>query len=171
MGRRGPPPQPTHLRVLRGNPGKRAINRREPSPSLATPVCPRWLRPEAKSAWRRMIPRLAGMRILTHVDQDALAAYCQIYARWKAAEEFIAQHGEVYPVRDEKGNVRRMKVYPQVSIAAGLLQMLRFYQQEFGMTPSSRSRVQEIPNLYMDPDEERFFGPKPIAPPRKSPGR
>jgi P27 family predicted phage terminase small subunit len=110
------------------------------------------------------------MRLLTHVDQDALAAYCQIYARWKAAEEFIQHHGEVYPVRDDRGNVRRMKIYPQVAIASSLLQMLRSYQQEFGMTPSARTRVQEIPNLHMDPDEERFFGPQPIGPPRKLPG-
>ena len=99
------------------------------------------------------------MRLLTHVDQDALAAYCQIYARWKAAEEFIQQHGEVYPVRDDQGNVRRMKVYPQVAIASSLLQMLRSYQQEFGMTPSARTRVHEITGFVRDPDDERFFGP------------
>ena len=167
MGRRGPPRQPTALRLLRGNPGKRRINAREPQLIAAAPACPRWLRPEAKNVWRRMIPRLADMRILTHVDQDALAAYCQIYARWKAAEEFIQQHGEVYPVRDEKGNVRRMKVYPQVSIAASLLQMLRSFMQEFGMTPSARTRVEAIPDLYMDPDEARFFGPQPA--PRRRP--
>jgi hypothetical protein len=32
MGRRGPPPQPTKLRLLSGNPGKRPLPRAEPQP-------------------------------------------------------------------------------------------------------------------------------------------
>ena len=99
------------------------------------------------------------MGILTRVDRDALTAYCQTFARWKAAEQFVETHGEVYPVRDEKGNIRHMKQYPQVRTALQLLQMLRCYQQEFGMTPSARTRVQEIPGLVRDPEEEKWFGP------------
>jgi len=159
MGRRGPPPQPTALRLLKGNPGKRRINTREPRPPTTTPSCPRWLCPEAKRAWREIVPVLKAMRILTRIDRDALAAYCQSYARWKAAEEFLSQHGEVYPIRDERGNVRYMQPFPQVFIARSQLQILRSYQQEFGMTPSARTRVQVIPSLVRDPVEERFFGP------------
>jgi P27 family predicted phage terminase small subunit len=124
-----------------------------------------------KGIWRRAVAVLGEMRILTRVDRDALAAYCQSYARWKAAEQFLETHGEVYPVRDEKGNVRCMRPYPQVRIAMDMLQVLRSYQQEFGMTPSARTRVQEIPNLVHDSDEERFFAPRPIGHPPKAPLR
>lgn len=158
MGRRGPPPQPTNLRLLRGNPGKRSISSHEPQPKLVNPSCPSWLRPEVKAIWRRTVATIQEMRILTRVDRDALAAYCQTYARWKAAEQFLDQHGEVYPVRDDKGNVRCMKQYPQARTALQLLQVLRCYQQEFGMTPSARTRVHEIPGLMRDPEDERFFG-------------
>ncbi len=167
MGRRGPPPQPTRLRLLRGNPGKRRIDGREPQPKVQTPICPQWLSAKAKQVWRDVVPVLKEMRILARVDRDALTAYCQTHARWKAAEQFLDEHGEIYPVRDEKGNVKRMRPYPQVGIAITLLQMVRSYEQEFGMTPSARTRVQEIPNLSVDPDEERFFGPRPpYKPPR-----
>ncbi len=158
MARRGPPPQPTELRLLRGNPGKRRINTREPRPPSGTPVCPRWLSPEAKRAWRETVPVLKRMRILTQVDRDALTAYCQTYARWKAAEQFLDQHGAVYPIRDEAGKIRYMQPFPQVAIARTYLQVLRSYQQEFGMTPSARTRVHEIPALSRDPEDERFFG-------------
>ena len=159
MARRGPPPQPTTLRLLRGNPGKRHINTREPKPPLATPSCPRWLSPEAKKIWRETIPVLRDMRILTRGDRDALSVYCQTFARWRAAEEFLQKHGEVYPLRDERGNVRCMQQLPQVAIARSLLQVVQSYQQEFGMTPSARTRVHEIPGFLRDPDDERFFGP------------
>ena len=172
MGRRGPPPQPTSLRHLRGNPGKRRIDGREPQPKLEAPTCPQWLSARAKRVWRDLVPVLKGMRILTRVDRDALTVYCQMFARWRGAEEFIDQHGEIYPVRDAQGNVTRMKLYPQVGVASTLLQVVRSYQQEFGMTPSARTRMHEIPGP-QDPsdDEERFFGPRPIAPPPKAEGR
>jgi P27 family predicted phage terminase small subunit len=98
------------------------------------------------------------MGILAKIDRDALTAYCQIYARWKAAEQFLEKHGEVYPIRDEHGNVRCMQQLPQVAIARNLLQVLQRYQQEFGMTPSARTRVQVVATLEEDSDEEAFFG-------------
>lgn len=125
---------------------------------MAAPSCPRWLSPEAKRAWRETVPVLKQMRILTRIDRDALAAYCQTYARWKAAEQFIDQHGEVYPIRDEAGKIRYMQPFPQVAIARSYLQVLRSYQQEFGMTPSARTRVHEIPSFVRDAEDERFFG-------------
>ena len=142
MGRRGPPPTPTHLRMLRGNPGKRPANTREPQPRKDIPRCPAWLSGEAKKVWRRMVPELKRMGILTVVDGDALAAYCQTYARWKAAEQFIQQHGEVYPIRDDNGRVKYMQQFPQVSVSRNLLQLLKSYQQEFGLTPSARTRIE-----------------------------
>ena len=156
MGRRGPSPQPTALRVLRGNPGKRRLKTREPGIARAAPTCPRWISPEAKAAWRRVVPWLKRAGVLTMVDQDALTAYCQTYARWKRAEQFIEKHGEVYPIKDENGNIRYMQQLPQVAIARVLLNVLRTYQQEFGMTPSARTRVQALPEP-TDPENERFF--------------
>ena len=166
MGRRGPPPQPTHLRVLRGNPGKRRINRREPKPPPGVPSCPRWLNAEAKRAWRETAAVLREMRILSRADRDALVSYCLTYAQMKSAQEFLDQHGLVYPLRDEAGKIKYMAPFPQVAIVRSCLQAMRAYQQEFGMTPSSRTRVETIPDLYMDPDEERFFGPKPFGRPK-----
>ncbi len=159
MGRRGPPPQPSRLRLLKGNPGKRSLNAREPELPCKTPSCPRWLGPEARKVWRRTVSLLRVARILTQVDADALTAYCQVFARWQKLESFLDQHGEVFPIRDERGNLRYMQQFPQVAIARNLLQILRSYQQEFGMTPSARTRVHVIPALDPDPDVERFFGP------------
>jgi P27 family predicted phage terminase small subunit len=106
------------------------------------------------------------MRILARVDRDALAAYCQCYARWKEAELFLDKHGAVFPIRDENGAVRCMLPFPQVAIARSALQMLQRYQQEFGMTPSARTRVRETPDFARDLRAEYFFGPRPDPAPR-----
>ena len=142
MARRGPPPQPTTLKLLRGNPGKRSISSREPRPPVTCPWCPRWLSPEAKRIWKETVPVLKAMTF-------------RIQARELGTSKLMA----VITVRDEKGNVRCMQQFPQVAIARSLLQVVQSYQQEFGMTPSARTRVHEIPGLVRDPEEERFFGP------------
>lgn len=153
MGRRGPPPKPTALRLLEGDVSHRPSNSLEPKPALVMPRCPQWLSPEAKKGWRRLAPQLHRLRVLTEVDGDALAAYCQTYSRWKDAEQFIAKHGAVYPLRDDSGRIKCMQQVPQVSIARTLLLVLRAYQQEFGLTPASRSRVSMVASdRSADPD-------------------
>jgi P27 family predicted phage terminase small subunit len=158
MGRRGPPPEPTKLRVLKGNPGKRPVNEREPQPRATSPRCPEWLSAEAKRVWQRLVPELKAMRVLTYIDGDALAAYCQTFARWRAAEEFIQKHGEAYPLRDDQGRIKCMQQFPQVAISRNLLLVLRAYQQEFGMTPSARSRVAVAPDPDTRGDAHRWLG-------------
>ena len=135
--------------MLRGNPGKRRMSDREPKPSNDVPRCPVWLSADAKRAWKRLVPQLKRMRVLSAVDADALTAYCQTWARWKRAEEFLEKHGDVYPLRDDGGNIRCMQQFPQVAIARNLAQLLKAYQQEFGLTPSARTRIE-----VKEPEEE-----------------
>ena len=156
MGRRGPPPKPTRLKMLQGNPGKKKLNMYEPQPKKEVPRCPAWLSPGAKTVWRRVVPELKRIGVLTIIDGDALATYCQIYSRWKEAEEFLAKHGSVYPLRDDQGQVKYMQQFPQVAIARHLAQLTKTYQQEFGLTPSARTRIEVgEPD---DSDPNSFYG-------------
>lgn len=90
MAGRGRPPKPTAVKELEGNPGKRPLNKNEPKPKQIAPKCPSWLEPDAKKEWRRLSKELETMGLLTQVDMAAFAGYCQAYARWKEAEEFIS---------------------------------------------------------------------------------
>ena len=70
------------------------------------------------------------------VDMAAFAGYCQAYARWKEAEEFITQHGSI--VKTPSGYWQQV---PQVSIAQTYLKIMNRFAEQFGLTPSSRSRI------------------------------
>lgn len=96
MATRGRKPKPTALKVLEGNPGKRPLNKNEPQPERKAPRCPSWLEPEAKKEWKRMAKTLETIGVLTQVDKAAFAGYCQAYARWKEAEEFLSKHGTIF---------------------------------------------------------------------------
>lgn len=161
MGRRGPAPTPTAILRLRGS---KLVNQRdryratEAKGPPGTPDCPDWLDQDAKAAWEHLVPQLESMGVLTRIDGNALARYCKLWARWRKAEAFLDKNGEVYPLRDEKGKVKYLAQFPQVSIAANLAQQLTRLEQEFGLTPSARTRIQVDPGLPVsDPVKSRFF--------------
>ena len=106
MATRGRKPTPTAIKELEGNPGKRKLNENEPKPERKAPACPKWLDKDARKEWHRLAKKMEAIGVLTEVDMAAFAAYCQSYARWKEAEEFITEHGTLvrtpsgYPMRD-----------------------------------------------------------------------
>lgn len=136
MATRGRKPKPTNLKVLEGNPGKRPLNMFEPHPEKIMPECPDWLEEEAKNEWNRLAEPLFRLGLLTELDMAAFASYCQAYARWREAEEFISQHGSI--VKTKTGYWQQV---PQVSIARANQAMMIKAAAEFGLTPSARSRI------------------------------
>lgn len=103
--------------------------------------CPRWFTSEARRAWKWVTVELRRMGLLTTADRQAITAYCQTWARWRKAEEFLDTNGETYTLKDSDGGVRSIQQVPQVSIARCELLILKAYQQELGLTPSARTRI------------------------------
>src|SRR5262245_47313643 len=83
---------PTHLRLLRGNPGKRSI-KPEPEPAVPDepPDPPAFLSEDAVNEWWRVAPELHALGLLTALDIGPLGAYCQAYAHWMMAERVLAK--------------------------------------------------------------------------------
>jgi P27 family predicted phage terminase small subunit len=140
----GRKPKPTALKRLAGNPGCRPLNHKEPKPK-GVPTCPSHLSKEAKKEWRRVSKELLACGLLTSIDRAALAAYCTTYARWVEAELNIQKHGLV--VRTQNGNAIPN---PYVGIANRALDLMHKFEIEFGMTPSSRSRLSAVPPSQAD---------------------
>jgi len=136
---KGPKPKPTNLKLLEGYPGHHPINKNEPKPKQTIPGCPRFLSSAAKWEWKRILPELRRLGLLTIVDRTALAAYCQSWADYKEAIKFLKENGKTYSVRGEGG--RKYLAYPQVTMADRALKQIRAFCTEFGLTPSSRARM------------------------------
>jgi len=138
MGRRGPAPKPTVLKRLAGNPGKRALNRREPQPKAGGGLLepPQHLNEVARAEWRRVAPELVRLGLLTDIDHTALEAYCASYARWLQAEAILSKAGLTFTTSE--GYIQQR---PEVIIARNSLQLIKVFCAEFGMTPSARARM------------------------------
>lgn len=89
----GPPPQPTNLRILRGNPGKRPINDAEPKPAKAKLTPPRWL-PQGKprAYWREHAPMLSQTGLLTEADRLSLAILCNEQHVYLSTEDEVIKY-------------------------------------------------------------------------------
>jgi P27 family predicted phage terminase small subunit len=136
------------LKVLDGNPGKRPLNEQEPVPPDGLPECPDWLCDEAKAEWQRIVPELDAMGLLSRVDRPALAAYCTGWSRWVEAELQVKKFGAIVK-SPEKGFPMKS---PYLSIADQAMEAMRKFMVEFGLTPSSRSRIR-VPGGGAEADE------------------
>ncbi len=154
----GRPRKPTKLHLINGNPSKLDLDerlRKEPQPRPSIPKWPTWLNKHAKKEWKRVVPMLDELGLLTEIDMAALAAYCQSYARWKQAEELVEEHGLTY-VHTNKGGEDNDTARPEVAIAHKYLDKVKAFATEFGLTPSSRTRI-EVPKNETTNEMERLL--------------
>lgn len=138
--RRGPAPTPTDILALRGS--KRANRPNEPRPGKGDPGTPPQLSDKAAEVWPQLLEQIKGVGTLAVTDGFPLARYCELFVRWWKAAAFLAERGETYVLKDDKGNVRCIMPFPQVSIVNSLSNELRRLEAEFGLTPASRTRIQ-----------------------------
>ena len=154
MARPGPPPKPTALKLIAGNPGKKRLPQGEPKPMVEAPVPPKHLTAEARVEWERLAPILVRLKLLTKLDRAALAAYCQAWARHVEAEEQVAKASALafthngYPI-----------VNPWVTISKQAVDQMARFMTEFGMTPAARTRISRTTIRKIDdqPEDGKTF--------------
>ena len=132
---------PTALKILRNNPGKRPLPENEPILTVEIPSTPRGMSPLAKKHFPKIAKQLAAMKVMTIADTDALMTYCEAYAKWfRANEELKTCDWIVY---SESGYPSQS---PWLSISNQAFMQMKAMLIEFGMTPSSRAKVQVVPD-------------------------
>jgi len=144
---RGRPPKPTRVKELTGNPGKRPLSRKEPKPTARVPKCPDWLDGEAKKKWKELVPELSRLKLLTIVDGDALATYCQAWAEFRQATEELRKESRYITL--ESGYVQS---HPAVAQQRSAWATLKTFAALFGLDPSSRSKL-SVGNTNDEKDE------------------
>jgi P27 family predicted phage terminase small subunit len=129
------------------------LNHAEPKPRVVMPRPPEHLSADEKEKWKAVVRELHPLGLVTTIDKDALAMYCVIFVRWIKAEKLVREKGEI--IKTAAGNIIQN---PYLSIANRALEQLNKLGAEFGMTPSSRTRVKTDA---LDPDrelEQMLFG-------------
>lgn len=138
---RGRKPLPTHLKLVKGNPGKRPTNKNEPKAPAGRPSCPAHASDKARETWGYVCGLLEDMGILATVDAVAIEMLCEAYADFVAAADELKSLGsDYYETVTKEGSVM-YRAHPALAKKQDADRRLRGWLAEFGMTPSARSRV------------------------------
>lgn len=137
----GRKPKPTVDKKLEGNPGGRKLNDHEAQPHKLShlPDPPEWLGDHAVRAWKENGPGLIDAGLLTESDLELFASLCQNIHIMITASEDIKIHGMT--IIGARGKTRN----PALATFASATTAVRNLAAEFGMSPSSRSRI-KIPD-------------------------
>lgn len=111
MGIPGRRPNPTHLKIVNGNPGKRPLNHNEPASPPINPRPPREFDVDLKAIWRALLKQ-APAGLLRERDREIVVNLCILIQR------------------------RR-----DPACKFGVFAQIRGHLAELGMTPSASSRM------------------------------
>jgi len=146
MPPRGRKPTPTETKKRTGNPGKRALNDREPTATPGAPDMPDHLDADAAVAWEWLCGELDKLGLLVTSDVAVMAVYCDSWSGYRRNLRGVVKYGDVLvgekgvPFLSAYGNAVAMHRKALMSAAV-----------EMGLSASSRSRVQAIPQVADDP--------------------
>jgi P27 family predicted phage terminase small subunit len=155
LGRR---PEPTRLKLIKGNPGKKALNLNEPELPAGIPEPPVELCSRARKEWVVFANIIDSMGVMTIGDGHALARMCEIYAELIRVEQYLRDEGCVVESVTRDGGIL-YRARPEVGIRSDCETKFKAYLQEFGLTPSSRTKIQ-VPSGSKKKDSDpisRFF--------------
>lgn len=128
------------LKFSGGKDARAEVKRREKEgaiePEVVIPKPAPGLTAAGRKRWNEVATILAGMRVMTSADVDALQFYVESWLRWRKATNKVRKDGEVilspkkYPIQN-----------PWLAIANKAQDQCNKYLIEFGLTPSARARV------------------------------
>lgn len=148
-------PVPTPLKLLRGTARNDRTNPREPQPKRGAPPIPRGLHRRAAATWKRLAPMLDRSGVLTEADATALELLCDALSDYHQASEVLRKEGSTYTTTTPAGDVMH-RPRPEVAQRNDAWQRVAKMLSEFGLTPSSRSKVVADPGAGRT-GKERFF--------------
>lgn len=133
---KGRPPKPVEVKRREGNRGKTAAT--QPvviGGKVAAPERPVGLSARARKVWAEVVPDLHAGGVLDSVDGPILGVFC----------ELIAMTRRAWKLADETGPVRKGKrgstKAGELAAALDLTAQVRQYAEQYGLTPSARSRL------------------------------
>ena len=156
---RGRKPKPSHLHLVNGNPGKRARKRNEPDPPKGIPDPPMPLSGKKLAAWNHLADKLNEMGVLTVADGWALDRLAANFVEIQEWEAIIETDGRMVDQVMSDGETVRRIPNPACVNHSDAEKRFKAYMCEFGLTPSSRSRVNAKPKEKENQDPAaKYFG-------------
>lgn len=151
MGRRGPPRKPDEIKRMEGNPGNNKLNDEAPEFELpdfdqdANVTAPADLKDAGRAEWEKLVPMLIMFGVIRKADMTGFHRYCKVLDNIAYYEKLLENiKDELSYIHEIEGGdpsdyIKRLnetqRMLNQMRVQA------RHEQQEFGITPASRSGI------------------------------
>jgi len=116
-----------------------AENRIKPKSHRIRP--PDWLGDDAQQEFKRIIKEMKDLEVITNVDVDALAVYCDAYVNYIECTRIIDNEGIMVNIKDQDGNITSSYPHPLMSKKRQLAEQMKAMATELGLTPSARAKI------------------------------
>jgi P27 family predicted phage terminase small subunit len=133
---KGRPAKPTALKVLNGNPGKRALNKQEPVFETDLPEPSESLSDEAKEIFYHFRGKLERLGYASASHSDMLDLLAQRVELMRRLQRDIAEIPLV--IRSERGND---VMTPEIKALNDVARHVQYLLSEFGLSPSSATKI------------------------------
>lgn len=155
MGRNA---KPIALQLLEGNKGKYSKKQLEErmerenalKPNTDNVNAPNWLSPFAKEEFEKMANELMTIDMLTNVDVNALAMYCDAYARYVECTQMIQEEGLMVEYTNKAAETNKVP-HPLLTKQKALFEQMKALSTEFGLTPAARAKIA----IKKEPEKEK----------------
>lgn len=139
---RGAKPKPTALKLITGNPGKRELPKDEPKAVGELTTCPDFVSEEARGYWDYVTGLILSVPgVSKRPDETAAALLCQAMADFVEAGEALVDNGGSYQDVETKAGGVMTRIHPAVGVRQTAFAQIMKICAEFGLTPSSRTRL------------------------------
>lgn len=135
MGSRGPSPEPSHLKLVKGTAATGDLVD-EPVPDAREIKPPSWLTTVARNIWKELAPDLEAQGVLTPWDRHLFARFCALEAINRKAYVDVQERGNLVP-----GDKGRQVKNPSLQILRDTQAQLTTLGGRFGLTPSDRAQL------------------------------
>lgn len=136
MGRRGPQPKPTKLRILEGNPSGRPLPENEPEPTAPLAV-PDIIKSHKGSLeeWNRILAAMPE-GFYSDIDAVVLAVCANAWTIWSQATRRLRKEGLT-----TEGSTGQTVAHPLLAVQRQQAEIILRCAGQLGMGPAARARL------------------------------
>jgi P27 family predicted phage terminase small subunit len=111
---------------------------------------PKWLTPYGKEVWRRTVREFEPLRLLSPLDRETLAGFCDAAAFAKDTRDLLVADGLTR--RGQKGELVK---HPMFQVWRQSISVVESLGSTLGLNPSARLRLlAELPDDNLDDDSD-----------------
>ncbi|WP_342419851.1 phage terminase small subunit P27 family [Paenibacillus sp. FSL H8-0168] len=101
---------------------------------------PPWLATKGKTMFRELVKQMENTELLTNLDVNGLAQYCDLHLRMLGLREEVAAKGYTLENKNSRGGTTFV-TNPALTALNQTIKLMQAYESKFGLTVYDRTKI------------------------------